>query len=121
MSSDADKDLIRSYIQSESMDATARYVNLGRAHKDLSDEALQAAWAATFKSIAFDDASSDRLMELTCELSVRGLGVTGGLTKQDLDEMVRKLSGLGPFSDEAEADLAGKVAAYQRSKSTGAN
>ena len=121
MSSDSTKELIHSYIQSEGVDATARYVGRGRAYKELPDRELQGTWVRAFKEWSPDDGQADLLEDLASELSLRGLGIDRGLPPQDLLAMVTKVAQLGPFSEEAETELSQQLAAYVKTRSDQAN
>jgi len=121
MTSETAEDLLRGYIESEGVESTARYVRAGRAHKDLPDKALQAAWVAAFKAWSPDDDETGLLEDLASELSLRGLSVGHGLTAQDLQEMAAKVASMGPFSAEADERLAEDVEAYNQARTSKSN
>jgi len=121
MSDDSAKALIRDYMASRDLDATASYLNRGRTHKDLSDEALQAACVAAFKAMVSDFDQADLLMDLCSECGLRGLDVRMPVSAEDLRDLTDKVSAMGPFSDEAEAAFTQELDDFARAKAAPAN
>lgn len=121
MTSKAAKDLVLGYLQSEAVESTARYVNRGRAYKNLTDTAVQEAWVEAFRAWAVDYAESALLDDLASELVLRKLGIPYDLIAKDLIEVQRRVAQMGPFSDEAEKELSDKMSAYAKAKAKASN
>ncbi len=121
MTSETAEDLVRGYLENQGVDSTARYLTQGRAHQNLSDIALQESWVTAFKSMLIDYSQVDLLVDLSSELSLRGLGISQGLAAKDLLDLAGKVAQMGPFSEEAEAELSEDVAAYARAKTANPN
>lgn len=121
MTDESAKALIHDYLASRDLDATASYLNGGRAHEDLSDEALQAACAVAFKAMVADFDQADLLMDLCSECGLRGLNVRMPVSANDLRDLTDKVSAMGPFSEEAEEAFTQELDEFARAKAAPAN
>jgi hypothetical protein len=121
MTDDPAKALIHDYLASRDLDTTASYLNRGRAHQDLSDEALQAACAVAFQAMVADVDQADLLMDLCSECGLRGLNVRIPVSANDLRDLTEKVSAMGAFSEEAEEAFTQELDEFARAKTATTN
>ena len=113
MAAETIHDLVLGYIHDQEIEATAAYVERGRAYAALTEDELKQRWAAAFKVWA-DSGESQPMEDFGSELALRGVELPMELVEAEWAVLQAKIDAAGPPDAEAEAAIAERVTDYAR-------